>query len=52
MRNNRKLCMWAKSTELFKTGNDKYDDKRVLCIVQGKFGSQKAVDYRLVISDE
>ncbi|KAK5174485.1 vacuolar protein sorting/targeting protein PEP1 [Saxophila tyrrhenica] len=43
-------CLWAKSTDLFTTGNDKLDDNRVLCIVEGSF-SPFSANYRLLTSD-
>ncbi|KAI9729782.1 MAG: vacuolar protein sorting/targeting protein PEP1 [Claussenomyces sp. TS43310] len=43
-------CYWAKSTDLFTTGQEDLDMNRILCISRGKY-SLSAKDYRLVISD-
>jgi hypothetical protein len=44
-------CHWAKSTELFTTGQKDLDDDRIICVVRGRF-SPWSKDYRLVISDD
>ncbi|KAI0124653.1 vacuolar protein sorting/targeting protein 10 [Xylariales sp. AK1849] len=43
-------CWWAKSSDLFTTGQKDLDDSRVLCIVRGDFSPFKE-DNRLLISD-
>lgn len=52
LRENRKMCIFAKTNDLFSTGDEKLDDKRIMCIVPGKYGSSKSTDYRMVISDK
>lgn len=42
--------MWARNTDVFTTGVDKYDQNRILCAAEGKFSKQQK-DYRLVITD-
>ncbi|KAK4540808.1 hypothetical protein LTR36_008885 [Oleoguttula mirabilis] len=42
-------CLYAKSTELFTTGDKERDDDQVLCIVKGSF-SPFSSDYRLLTS--
>ncbi|KAH7124018.1 vacuolar protein sorting/targeting protein 10 [Dendryphion nanum] len=49
LRTDRKMCLWAKSSELFVKDDDKLDD-RILCIVKGKF-SPRVKDLRLLITD-
>ncbi|KAK3722183.1 vacuolar protein sorting/targeting protein PEP1 [Vermiconidia calcicola] len=44
-------CLWAKSTDLFTTGDDKTDKKKVICIVEGSF-DPFSNNYRLVSSDD
>ncbi|RFU25853.1 hypothetical protein B7463_g10489, partial [Scytalidium lignicola] len=44
-------CNWAKSSELFTTGDADMDKNRILCIAQGKFSAWKK-DFRLVVSDD
>ena len=43
-------CQWAKSTEIFATGQKDLDDDRILCVVKGRFSPWRK-DYRLLISD-
>jgi hypothetical protein len=43
-------CYWAKSTELFTTGDADLDANRILCVTRGKY-STWTEDYRLLISD-
>lgn len=43
-------CHWAKSSDLFATGQTDLDDDRILCVVKGRF-SPFSKDYRLVVSD-
>ncbi|OCK77613.1 vacuolar protein sorting/targeting protein 10 [Lepidopterella palustris CBS 459.81] len=50
LRDERKMCIWAKSTERFLATDDGKHDDRVLCIVKGKY-SRLAKDFRMVISD-
>ncbi|PVI08157.1 vacuolar protein sorting/targeting protein 10 [Periconia macrospinosa] len=47
--NDRKMCMWAKSSELLLKDTDKMDD-RIMCITRGKY-SLRQKDFRLLISD-
>lgn len=44
-------CLYAKSTELFTTGDKDLDADQVLCIVKGDF-SPFSADYRLLISSD
>ncbi|KAK4988073.1 vacuolar protein sorting/targeting protein PEP1 [Elasticomyces elasticus] len=48
---NTVSCMWAKSTDLFTTGDKKQDLNQVVCVVEGKY-SPWSKDYRLLISDD
>jgi hypothetical protein len=50
LRSDTAGCHWAKSSDLFATGQKDLDDDRILCVVKGRFSSWKK-DYRLVISD-
>ncbi|EKD16258.1 uncharacterized protein L3040_009508 [Drepanopeziza brunnea f. sp. 'multigermtubi'] len=43
-------CHWAKSSEVFTTGQEDLDKNRILCIVKGRFSPWKK-DFRLLISD-
>lgn len=43
-------CWWAKSSELFTTGEKTKDDSRILCVVRGDWSSMKE-ENRLLISD-
>ncbi|KAF8864345.1 Oligoxyloglucan reducing end-specific cellobiohydrolase [Acephala macrosclerotiorum] len=43
-------CHWAKSTDLFTTGQKDLDDNRILCVVKGRFSPWRK-DYRLLVSD-
>lgn len=43
-------CHWAKSSELFTTGQEDLDKDRIICRVKGRF-SAWSKDYRLLISD-
>ncbi|GME22228.1 hypothetical protein GTA08_BOTSDO13400 [Neofusicoccum parvum] len=47
---SRKICMWARNTDIFTTGDAKTNENRVLCVTEGKF-SKQAKDYRLIITD-
>ena len=44
-------CLWAKTTDLFTTGNKDSDKQQVLCIVKGAFNSFSN-SYRLLASDD
>ncbi|TIA56848.1 Oligoxyloglucan reducing end-specific cellobiohydrolase [Aureobasidium pullulans] len=44
-------CLWAKSTDLFTTGDDKLDKDQVLCVVEGKYSTWQK-DNRLVMSSD
>ncbi|KAL0257292.1 vacuolar protein sorting/targeting protein PEP1 [Diplodia seriata] len=48
---SRKICMWARNTDVFTTTIDKYDQNRILCVTEGKFSKQRK-DYRLIITDD
>ncbi|KAF1996247.1 vacuolar protein sorting/targeting protein 10 [Amniculicola lignicola CBS 123094] len=50
VREDRKMCIWAKSSERFLLGKDVHDDK-IICITAGKY-SQKSSDFRLLMSDK
>src|SRR5450432_1803481 len=43
-------CYWAKSTDLFTTGEEYKDANRILCVTKGEY-SPWVEDYRLLISD-
>ena len=45
------MCLWAKSTDLFTTGNEDLDRDQVLCIVKGAF-SPFSSNFRLLASDD
>ncbi|KAF2682359.1 vacuolar protein sorting/targeting protein 10 [Lentithecium fluviatile CBS 122367] len=47
---DRKMCLWAKSSDRFLMDEDKHDN-RILCITRGKY-SQRSKDNRLLISDD
>ena len=44
-------CLWAQSTDLFTTGDDTADKKRILCIVKGAFNAFLS-SFRLLSSDD
>ncbi|KAF2674767.1 vacuolar protein sorting/targeting protein 10 [Microthyrium microscopicum] len=46
----RRTCNWAKSTDLFTTGDKQKDLDRTLCVVEGRY-STRMKDYKLMISD-
>ncbi|KAF2756754.1 glycosyl hydrolase [Pseudovirgaria hyperparasitica] len=46
----RKLCEWAVATDLIAERGDINED-RILCIVEGKYGSHSPSKYRLLYSD-
>ena len=50
LREDRKMCIWAKGSELFLADNKEHDS-RILCITKGKY-SDRTKDFRLLISDE
>ncbi|CZS88800.1 hypothetical protein WAI453_010608 [Rhynchosporium graminicola] len=50
LRRDTSGCHWAKSSELFKTGQKDLDNDRILCVVKGKFSPWRK-DFRLLISD-
>ncbi|KAF2498345.1 vacuolar protein sorting/targeting protein 10 [Lophium mytilinum] len=50
LRGDRKMCIWAKSTDLFLANDEGKHDDRVLCIVKGKY-SRLVKDFKMVISD-
>ncbi|KAF2187204.1 vacuolar protein sorting/targeting protein 10 [Zopfia rhizophila CBS 207.26] len=49
LRADRKMCIWAKSSDRFLMDSDKHDN-RVLCVSKGK-SSDLIKDFRLLISD-
>ncbi|KAI5865000.1 Oligoxyloglucan reducing end-specific cellobiohydrolase [Durotheca rogersii] len=51
LRGHTQACWWAKSSPLFTTGNEEWDDRRVLCIVRGGVFSPQE-ENRLLISDK
>src|ERR1700709_663565 len=50
LRSDTDGCHWAKSSELFKTGQKDLDENRIICVVKGRFSPWRK-DYRLLISD-
>ncbi|ORY05058.1 vacuolar protein sorting/targeting protein 10 [Clohesyomyces aquaticus] len=49
LREDRKMCIWARSSELFLADSEKHPN-RVLCIAKGKY-SDKTKHFRLLMSD-
>ncbi|KAH7060838.1 vacuolar protein sorting/targeting protein 10 [Macrophomina phaseolina] len=47
---SRKTCMWARSTDVFTTGDSATDKNRILCVTEGKFSKERK-DYRLIYTD-
>lgn len=43
-------CFWAKQQDIFESGDKDINEKRIVCIVKGKYSPFKK-DYRLLISD-
>jgi hypothetical protein len=50
LRSDTAGCHWAKSTDLFTTGQKDLDADRILCVVKGRFSPWRK-DYRLLVSD-
>jgi len=50
LRSDTDGCHWAKSSELFTTGQKDLDNDRIICVVKGRFSPWRK-DYRLLISD-
>lgn len=50
LREDNSGCHWAKSTDLFTTGDADMDQNRILCVAKGRYSSWRT-DYRLVVSD-
>ncbi|PQE11556.1 vacuolar sorting targeting PEP1 protein [Rutstroemia sp. NJR-2017a WRK4] len=50
LREDTEGCHWAKSSELFTTGQKDLDKDRILCVVRGRFSPWRK-DYRLLVSD-
>jgi hypothetical protein len=48
LRSDTEGCHWAKSTEIFTTGQKDLDDNRIICVVKGRFSPWKK-DFRLLI---
>ena len=47
-----RTCLWARSNELFDTGEDDEGDNRIICVVQGPYTNPwSKTDNRLTISD-
>ena len=52
LRKNTSGCVYARSTELFKTSPDDKDDNRVVCVVKGRSSSPwSTTDNRIAVSD-
>lgn len=51
LHDRRRHCNWAKSTELFQTGNDKFDHDRILCIAENP-NNDKDSQHQLLVSDD
>lgn len=51
LRTNTHQCMWARTHDLFLTGEKEKDERQTLCIVRGKY-SPEATDYRLLSSTD
>ena len=53
LRKDTRGCVYARSTELFKTSPDDQDDNRVVCVVAGRSSSPwSSRDNRIVVSDD
>ena len=50
LRSDTTGCHWAKSSELFTTGQKDLDDNRILGVVKGRFSPWRK-DFRLLVSD-
>lgn len=50
LRDGTNGCHWAKSSELFSTGQEDLDSNRILCVVKGRYSPWRK-DYRLLVSD-
>jgi hypothetical protein len=50
LRSDTAGCHWAKSSDLFTTGQTDLDADRILCVVKGRFSPWRK-DYRLLVSD-
>ena len=50
LRSDTAGCHWAKSSDLFTTGQKDLDADRILCVVKGRFSPWRK-DYRLLVSD-
>lgn len=50
LRGNTAGCWWAKSSDLFTTGQDELDKQRTICVLRDSFSPLKE-DNRLLISD-
>ncbi|KAL1297584.1 hypothetical protein AAFC00_006147 [Neodothiora populina] len=44
-------CLWAKSTDLFTTGDETLDKNQVLCVTEGRYSIWQK-DYRLLMSSD
>ena len=51
LRSDANGCWWAKSSDLFTTGDDDLDSDRILCIVRSNSLFSRRDDNRLLISD-
>ncbi|KAK1073256.1 vacuolar protein sorting/targeting protein PEP1 [Friedmanniomyces endolithicus] len=51
LRDDAVACLWAKSTEMFTTGDRELDDAQILCIVRGKFSAFTS-EFRLLASSD
>ena len=53
LRKDTRGCVYARSTELFKTSTDDEDDNRVVCVVKGRSSSPwSSSENRIVVSDD
>ncbi|KAF2733241.1 vacuolar protein sorting/targeting protein 10 [Polyplosphaeria fusca] len=50
LRDDRKMCLWARSSERFLADDEKHQD-RILCVAEGQY-SDLTKDFRLLISDD
>jgi len=44
-------CLWAKSTDLFATSDEKLDENKILCVAEGEFENSPS-KYRVLMSDD
>lgn len=51
LRDDAVQCLWAKTAELFTTGDKELDDDQILCIVKGRYSFYSIENRLLVTSD-